>query len=138
MSVYYLPDEYPANIIELDNFPVYRFKANQEVALQIAEHLKLLLESYGAGKPTSVCVPSTVILSDFYQSTVLDVLDALFKLQEQHYDYMMHGLDAEIVLYDKLNGKRGNKNRFERFNPWTSMQYKGHNCLADLIPGERL
>jgi hypothetical protein len=47
-------------------------------------------------------LPSVMELAGQYHWNILDVLEALFELKKQHYDYRMDGLDGEILLWDPL------------------------------------
>jgi hypothetical protein len=79
----------------------------EESALQIACHIRQLLETYGTGHPVTLKIPSCMALAEFYNRSPLDVLDALFCLKEQQFTYRMNGLDGEITLYDPI-GRRNN------------------------------
>jgi len=83
---------------------------------QISAHLRQQLERYGAGNIPTIELPSAMELSYFYERNVLDVLDALFELKKQQYEYSMNGLDAEILLWDPINRRRR-----EVHNPWYTL-----------------
>lgn len=47
-------------------------------------------------------MPSVMELAGLHHWSILDVLEALFELKRQHYDYKIDGLDGDIMLWDPL------------------------------------
>jgi hypothetical protein len=83
---------------------------------QISAHLRQQLERCGTGNPPTIGLPSAMELSYFYERNVLDVLDALFELKKQQYEYSINGLDAEILLWDPTSRRRRAVH-----NPWHTL-----------------
>jgi len=102
MAISNLPNQQVLPAISTEELPNWEFNNKKEISEQIATHLKLAFKLYAQGCPASLRIPSAMELSVFYRYSILDVLDALFELKNQHYEYVMYGLDAEIILHDPL------------------------------------
>lgn len=109
MAVSHLPDKPNLPGIAYTEMPAFNANKKTEMAVQIANHLKTMLKVSGTGCPASLRVPSALELSGFYHCSILEVLDGLFELKKQHYEYVMNGLDAEIILHDPLCRKKPDK-----------------------------
>lgn len=109
MSISYLPDHHEMTAITTVQLPPMHFSDKRSVALQIAAHLRKALHKYGQGCPTSLRIPSAMELAGFYHHSILDVLDGLFELKNQHYAYTMNGLDAEIILQGPFCHPKGRR-----------------------------
>ena len=140
MAVPYIPDHPEITYLDIYTLPPCKFSEKADSALEIATHLRRVLETYGNGEPLSLRLPSTMALSGFYHRSILDVLDGLFELKRQHYDYMMNGLDAESILHDPLARKKGGKRpgrntaSEEFFKPWDAVMAYTRNSLDKKPP----
>lgn len=91
--------------LDLNALPACKLNIKADVPLQIAAHLRKTMDMYGTGSPVVLRVPSAMELSFFYHRSILDVLDGLFALKAQHYEYMLKGLDDVITLENPLARK---------------------------------
>ncbi len=105
MALSRLPDQPDIAYVTLGALNPCRLKEDLPCAVQIAEHLIGLLETYGVGEPPSLKIPSPMALAGFYRRGVLDVLDALYEMKLRRYEYVTGGLDHEVILHDPLNRK---------------------------------
>jgi hypothetical protein len=107
MAIYKLPDAEEKTSIPTYELPICGLHENHDTVLQIALHLRNVLALNGTGCPLKIQLPPALELSGFYRKTVMEVLDALFELKREGYDYHMYGLDGEITLIDPLSRKSG-------------------------------
>jgi hypothetical protein len=142
MAISHLPDTPDIATLTVAELPEITFNDKQDVARQIADHLIKILKEKGCGCPTSLRIPSSLMLGQFYKQSILDVLDGLFELKQQHYEYVMNGLDAEIILHDPLCRTKSGKSVPARHWPlpemvlshWDAIQHQSRNPLADILP----
>lgn len=141
MSISQLPSKHDILTINISDFPPFVFSEKSDIALQIAAHLRRVLRNHGRGCPASLRIPSAITLSGFYQRSILDVLDGLIELKNQHYEYVMNGLDSEIILHDPLCRSKNNKSTLtwstlseELLNPWNAIKQHTRNPLTDILP----
>lgn len=96
-----LQKQTPAIIsVDKESFLPCQVNDKIECSLQIAEYLKKILALYVTAKPHEVHLPSVMFLAGFFHRPLIDVLEGLWELKKQHYDYVMTGLDTDIVLYE--------------------------------------
>jgi hypothetical protein len=69
---------------------------------KIARWLKKNYQEQITDQAHPLLMPSMMELAGLHHWNILDVLEALFELKRQHYDYKMDGLDGEILLWDPL------------------------------------
>lgn len=146
MAVSHLPDDPEIQSLDVAELLPCKLKDDLDSARQIAHHLEQLLDGLGAGKPPSIRIPSALVLSGFYHRSILDVLDGLHELKKHCYEYVMKGLDADIILHDPMC-RRGRKARQESAgwapggadvtSPWDPVRRKPHNPLAEIFPRKR-
>lgn len=101
--------KHESTVMDIRSPPAWKLNEKANVSLQIAAHLKKTLDMFGTGSPIVLKLPSAMELSYFYHRSILDVLDGLFALKAQHYDYIMNGLDDVIILEDPLARKKSNQ-----------------------------
>jgi hypothetical protein len=106
MVVKHLPEHQEIVSVDIASFLPCKFNDKYETSRQIAAHLRHMLETFGSGEQLSLKTPSAMTLSGFYNRSILDVLDALFALKKQHYEYIIQGLDGEIILYAPVVKKK--------------------------------
>jgi hypothetical protein len=53
-----------------------------------------------AGGSPRLAVPSVIELADAFQCTEMDVMEALYELTQQGYDFKLSALDRPIILAD--------------------------------------
>lgn len=141
MAVSRLPDKLDIPSLDLAELPRWKFNDREDVSQQIATHLRKALEELGAGNPPSLRTPSVMHLADFCNRSILDVLDALYALKLQHYEYVMNGLDADVILHDPLARKRGSRRTpgwsglaDAASNPWNALHQVGRKPLSEIFP----
>jgi hypothetical protein len=143
MAISRLPDNQDITGIKLQALPPFKFSQKSEVALQIASHMRRTLELFGTGNPPSLKIPSAMDLAFFYRCSVLDVLDGLFALKTQRYDYSMNGLDSEIILKDPISRRKqtaslrtiwSSRLTDEALKPWNTIKYYAAFPLSVMIP----
>lgn len=118
------------NVREL---PPFQAKEEQAISLQIAKHLKLTLNKLGKGANISLKLPSAIDLADFYHCTPLDVLDGLFNLKNQLYEYSMPGLDGEITLSGPVANCNMGRHIPAWMYPWDQTHKLAENPLINLL-----
>jgi|GEM_PF-4917387 len=91
--------------LDIEQIPCFFFDKEKAITKQIASHLKNLLEQYGTAPDARLKLPSLFELSAFYNQSISNILMALSELQAAHYDYIMHSMDENFILYDPL-GRR--------------------------------
>lgn len=57
-----------------------------------------------AGRPPWLAVPSVKELAPAFHCTDMDVLEALYELTQQGYDFRLSGLDRPVILSDPYAG----------------------------------
>jgi hypothetical protein len=141
MAISRLPDNHEIAHVDTSMLAPCKFSEKSDIALQIAAHLRRTLEAYGNGNPPSLRLPSAMVLAGFYRRSILDVLDGLFELKHQHYEYVMNGLDGEIILHDPLARRKtarkgpGWSALSEEFlRPWNTVMAYTRNPLTDITP----
>jgi len=122
--------------IGLGALPPFKRKLKQEIACQIALHLAFLLEKNQAKSLTTLKIPSAIALSDFYQCTVLDVLDGLYAFKQKSNEYTMNGLDAEIILHNQTHILRTHQDKVLWRGRWGTSHKIAENPLLNLFQGK--
>lgn len=138
MAVSHLHEPHELTQIDIKALLPYQFNGKVELAPQIATHLQRTLEHCPNDHYPSVQLPSTMVLADFYQCSILDVLDGLFELKRHHYEYMLNGLDGEILLHDPMARKKNCKGMAawralaeeQLLHPWSIIKRNTHNPLV--------
>jgi len=102
MAVSNLPDNTEIMALSITEIPPCKLRSDLNTAQQVACHLRRVLEIYGEGMPPSLKIPSTIELARFFNRSILEILDGLFEMKKQHFEYVMLGLDGEIILHDPL------------------------------------
>jgi len=120
-------------LTDVGQLPPFQAKPELAVSLQIARHLKQALKKFGKEANVTLKIPSAILLADFYHCTPLDVLDALFNLKNQLYEYTMPGLDGEITLYGPVNGCNINRQIPAWLYPWEQTHKLAENPLINLL-----
>ena len=104
MSVTQLVNPQNLSCLDIEQVPIETFQ-NFNSPHHIAMHMKSMLEQYGSSSPKSLKLPSIFDLSAFYNRKLSVILEALFELQTEQYDYIMHSMDEEFILFDPLDRK---------------------------------
>jgi len=125
-----------ALLVDLDTLPPFKRKRKQEIACQIAQHLAILLENSQTKALTTVRIPSAMALSEFYQCTVLDVLDGLYAFKQKSNEYTMNGLEAEIMLHNRPHILKTHPNQPLWNSPWGTSHKIAENPLFNLFQGK--
>jgi hypothetical protein len=89
--------------LDIEQIPCFIFDKETSITKQIASHLKSLLEQYGTAPDVRLKLPSLFELSAFYNQSISNILMALIELKAAHYDYIMHSMDENFILYDPLS-----------------------------------
>jgi len=105
MSVSQLTNVQKPACLDIEQVPAVTFHSFNS-SHQIAMHMKTMLEQYGTGSPSSLKLPSVFDLSAFYDRKLSVVLEGLFELRSEQYDYIMHSMDEEFILFDPLERKK--------------------------------
>lgn len=87
----------------VDDLPPYKPDNHICSDVQIANYLKKLVRTHGAGETPTLMLPPICSLSGFFNCSELDVFDAFQHLKKQGYHYRIHGLDALITLHDPMS-----------------------------------
>ncbi len=87
------------SVFQLDDLPAFEFDTNQSYATQYANYFKNLLLNPSS---SHIIIPTATELSIFFNCCELDILDALYEIKEQGYEYDMYGISSLITIKDKL------------------------------------
>ena len=120
-------------VTDISQLPPFQAKPEMAMSLQIARHLKQTLKKLGKEANITLKLPSAILLADFYHCTPLDVLDALFTLKNQLYEYTMPGLDGEITLYGPVDCCGAGKQIPAWLYPWEQTHKLAENPLINLL-----
>lgn len=124
------PQDMPRTQIEA--LPAFKLKDCMNIASQIASHLKRILQ-HQASDMACLNLPSAMELAEFYHCSALDVLDGLYHLKNQSYEYAMNGLDSEIILYGPIAGHKPVKPLPEWLYPWERAHKVTENPIITLF-----
>jgi hypothetical protein len=72
-------------------------------------------------------------LAEFYHCSALDVLDGLYNLKNQRYEYAMNGLDSDVILYGPLVGLKPTKALPVWLYPWERTHKVTENPIITLF-----
>lgn len=120
-------------INDVRELPPFQAKADQAISTQIAKHLKQTLNNLEKGVNVSLKLPSAIVLADFYHCTPLDVLDGLFTLKNQLYEYAMPGLDGELTLSGPVANCHMGRHIPAWMYPWDQTHKLAENPLINLL-----
>lgn len=121
--------------LTLSKFPPFKRNRKQDIACQIAQHLALLLKNDCPHSTVELRIPATTALSQFYNCTVLDVLDGLYAFKQKNHEYVMSGLDSEIILCAQPHFQK-TRTQSPWLTPWDMTHRIAENPFINLFPGK--
>jgi hypothetical protein len=102
----------------LEQFRPFKPDTRLDIATQIANHLKSMLQCPTHQNACLAQLPSVMELAGFYRCSPLDVLDGLYSLKNQRYEYVMNGLDSDVLLYGSILAYKPTKVLPAWLYPW--------------------